>query len=106
MKEVIYLVISRYKVERMTKNLHALGRGEIPVKVVVEVEETAFRTPVIEKKVYVEDWREGIDIVDIDFKETAITPEEAEVIKQRRLETMRGILEHQGYTVTKPEATG
>jgi hypothetical protein len=32
MKEIIYLAVSEYRVERMTKNLPQLSRGEIPVK--------------------------------------------------------------------------
>lgn len=103
MKEVIYLVVSRYKVERMTKNLPTLSRGEIPVKLEFEVNEKAFLEPVISKKVYIEDWRDGIDIADVEFKESIITEEEAAMIRDRRLEKMKGILETQGYQVTKPE---
>jgi hypothetical protein len=103
MKETIYLVVNRNKVERMTKNLPSLSRGEIPVRVNIQVEETAFRTPVIEKEVYVEDWREGVDMGDVEFEGTAITKEEVEIIRARRLEKMQEILQSQGYTVTKEE---
>lgn len=103
MREVIYLVVNRNKVERMTKNLPSLGRGEIPVKVSVTIEDTAFRTPVIEKEVYVEDWREGIDMADVDFNGLAITEEEVKVIRERRLAKMKEILESQGYSVEKEE---
>ena len=102
MKEVIYLVVSPYKVERMTKNLPSLNRGEIPVKLVVEVDQKAFREPVIEKYVTIEDWRQGVDIADVEFKESVITEEEATVIRERRIDKMRAILEEQGYEVTKP----
>jgi hypothetical protein len=103
MKETIYLVVSPYKVERMTKNLPGLSRGEIPVKLTITVDQKAFREPVISKEVYIDDWREGIDIADVEFKESIITQEEADGIKQRRLEKMRSILEAQGFTVTEPE---
>ncbi len=103
MNEIIYLVVDRYNVKRMTKNLPSLNRGEIPIKLELVVEETAFRNPVIEKRVVVEDWRQGVDIADVDFKETTITEEEAELIRERRLEKMRGILEAQGYKITQPE---
>lgn len=103
MREVIFLVADRHGVRRMTKNLPSLNRGEIPIKVKVEVEEQAFRTPVIEKEIYVEDWREGIDMADVEFNLNAITKEEAEIIKQKRFDKMQSLLEAQGYAVTKPE---
>lgn len=105
MKETIFLVVSRRTVERMTKNMPALNRGEIPIKVEVTVEESAFREPVLVKEVYVEDWREGIDIADIDFKQTFLTEEEAEIIRARRLDEMKKILESKGYSVSEPQAT-
>jgi hypothetical protein len=105
MKEIIYLVVSPYKVERMTKNLPGLSRGEIPVKLTLTVDEKAFREPVISKDVHIDDWRDGVDVADVEFRGSVITEEEAELIKQRRLEKMRGILEAQGFTVTEPETT-
>ncbi len=86
MRETIFLVISRHKVERMTKSLPSLKRGEIPVKLVVEVADTAFREPVIERRVEVIDWRDGIEVGDIELKESFITEEEAALIRGRRLE--------------------
>lgn len=103
MKDKIYLIVSSHKVERMTKNLPDLKRGEIPIEVVVEVAQTAFRTPVIIKEIYIEDWREGIDMADVDFEGRAITAEEAQIIREKRLEKMRGILEENGYTIEKAE---
>lgn len=103
MKETIFLIVSQNKVERMVKNLPVLSRGEIPVKVNVSIEPQAFRTPVIEKDVYVEDWREGIDIADVDFKQTSITKDEAELIKKARLEAMTEVLRNNGYEVTKAQ---
>lgn len=100
MKEVIYLRVSRQRVEGMTKSLPSLHRGEIPVKIVVEVEEAAFREPVIERHVHVTDWRDGIDIADVELRESVITEDEAEMIRQRRLAAMRAILENHGYDVT------
>lgn len=102
MNETIYLRISRRKVEAMTKSLPWLNRGEIPVRLNLEIKDEAFREPVIVKDVVINDWREGIDMADVDFKGTMITEEEAEVIRQRRLEKMQQILEEQGYEVTKP----
>lgn len=103
MRESIYLVVSRRKVERMTKSLPSTSRGEIPVKINVEVNEDAFREPVIVKDVIINDWREGIDMADVDFEGTMITEEEAELVRQKRLEKMKEILEGQNYTVTKKE---
>lgn len=103
MREVIYLAVSRQKVERMTKNLPDLKRGEIPVKLVVTVDNGAFREPVIEIPVHVADWREGTDIADVELREAVITEAEAQLIRERRLAAMRAVLEGQGYTVTAPE---
>lgn len=103
MKETIYLVVSKNKVERMTKTLPNLYRGEIPVKLSVEVDETVFREPVLERKVTINDWREGIDIADIEFRESIITEEEAEKIRQMRIDKMQQILTNHGYSVEKIE---
>lgn len=103
MREVIYLAVSRHRVERMTKRLPDLARGEIPVKLVLQVDDAAFGPPVLEQHVRVTDWRDGVDIADVDFREAIITEAEAEVIRARRIEAMRKVLEGQGYTVTAPE---
>ncbi len=42
-------------------------------------------------------------MADVDFEGRAITAEEAQIIREKRLEKMRVILEAQGYTVEKPE---
>lgn len=105
MKEVIYLIATANKVERMTKNLPSLKRGELPIKVTVNIDPKAFRTPTIDKEIFVDDWREGIDMEDVEFRKNIITKEEAEEIKQRRLAKMTEILQAQGYQITKPESS-
>lgn len=102
MKDTIYLVITRHKVDRMTKSLPKLYSGEFPVKLEVEVADSAFREPLITRKVEINDWREGVDLADVEFKESFITPEEADVIKARRLAKMKEILEDHGYAVAAP----
>lgn len=104
MKDTIYLRVSPRRVEGMTKSLPDLRRGEIPVKLVVDVAASAFREPVIERHVEVVDWRDGIDLADIDLRESIITEAEAQVIRDRRLAAMQRILEAQGYTVAEPAA--
>ena len=101
MDETIYLVADQTGIKRMTKNLPSLNRGEIPIKVNITVAKEAFRTPVIEKQIVIDDWREGIDIADVEFRKEIITPEEAETIRQGRLEKMQEILRQNGYTVAK-----
>lgn len=103
MKETIFLIVNNRKIERFTRNLPELRRGEIPVKLTLTVEPKAFRTPTIDKEVYVDDWREGIDMEDVEFNKNVITQQEAEEIKQKRLAKMQEILQNQGYTVTKEE---
>lgn len=102
MREVIYLRVSRRKVEGMTKSLPSLNRGEIPVKLVIEVDGGAFREPVIEKHVTIADWREGIDLGDVELRESIITEEEAQIIRDRRLAAMQQILLDHGYLVEEP----
>lgn len=101
MVEVIYLYADKWGINRMTKNLGQVKRGEIPIKLELEISENAFREPIIEKKVVIEDWRQGVDIADVDFKETFITEEEAATVRQMRLDKMSEILKGQGYVVSK-----
>lgn len=103
MKEVIYLYADSWGINRMTKNLGQVKRGEIPVKLTIDISETAFREPIIEKHVEITDWRQGVDIADVEFKETFITEEEAATVRQMRLDKMSEILEKQGYVVSKGE---
>ena len=103
MKDIIYLICSRDKVESMRKTLPDVRRNEIVVKLKVDVDDKVYGTPTIEKSVYVEDWIKGIDLKDVEFNQNIITEEEAEIIRQKRLEKMKEILRQQGYTVLPPE---
>jgi hypothetical protein len=103
MKEVIYLVVDQRGVQAMRKTLPDVRRGEIPVKLTINVPPEAFSPPTLSQEVTVDDWRQGIELNDVEFKQSIITPDEAEVIRQRRLEKMRAVLEAQGFTVTDPE---
>ncbi len=103
MRETIFLVVTRRGIDRMTKRMPQLAKGEIPVKLSVTVEDSAFREPVLEREVTVSDWREGLDLADVDFTETFITEDEAEIIRARRLAAMQGMLESRGYQVTPPQ---
>lgn len=102
MKEVIYLVVSPHKVERMTKKLPDTGRNEIPVKINLTVESKAFREPVLEQNILIEDWPQGTDLADVEFRGNVITEEEAKVIRARRYEKMVEVLRDQGYEITEP----
>lgn len=103
MKDLIYLVIDNDKVKRMTKSLPSIYRGEVIVKLDVNVSQEAFDPPTLSQQIFVDDWRKGIDLDDVEFRQSIITEEEAETIRQRRLEKMREILEAQGFEITKPE---
>jgi hypothetical protein len=105
-KEVIYLRVSRHRVEGMTKRLPDLQRGDIPVKLTIEVDDAAFREPVIEHRVHVTDWRQGMDLPDLDLRDGIITEQEAGVIRARRLAAMRKVLEEHGYAITEPATDG
>lgn len=103
MKEVIYLTASRSGVgSTVRKNLPTnLGRGEVPIKVTVEIAPDAFAPPVIEQSIYIENPYNGIDLEDVHFNGSTITESEAEVIRQRRLDKAASILKANGYTVEK-----
>lgn len=104
MKQTIFLYATQNGIaNRVTRELGRVERGQIPIKLELEIEETAFREPVIEKYVKIEDWRQGVDIADVDFKETFITEDEAAMIRQARFDKMSEILKRQGYTVSAPE---
>lgn len=83
----------------MTKTEPQLKRGEIPVKVNVTVEDSAFKSPTLVREIRVADPWEGIDLTDVTLKVPVITEEEAEVIKARRIEQMITMLTERGYTV-------
>lgn len=103
MKETIYLVVNKSKVEKMVKTIPDIRRGEIIVKLTVNVADKCFGTATIPQEIFINDWRDGIDMEDVEFKKNLITQEEADMIKNRRLEKMREILVSQGYTVSKEE---
>lgn len=106
MKDIIYLRVAKTGVKGMTKSMPALGRGEIPVKLEVTIDAAAFREPTLVRQVHITDWREGIDLADVELREAVITEEEAQLIRDRRVAQMRAILESQGYTITAPEPDG
>lgn len=103
MKDTIYLICCKDKVEAMRKSMPVASRGQIVVKVVVEVKDKAFGTPTLEQKIVVDEWTKGIDLEDVELRQNIITKEEAEMIRQQRLEKMKQILKEQGYTVEKKE---
>jgi|GEM_PF-1386441 len=102
MKDTIYLIVGREKVEGFRKTMPDLKRNQIPVKLTIEVDEKAFGTPVVEKHVFVNDWTKGIDIEDVRFEKNVITDEEAALIREKRLAKMKQILEEQGYEISEP----
>lgn len=105
MRETIYLAIGRRGVRTMTKRLPQLMRGEIPVKVVLDIDPAAFREPVIEQHITISDWRQGLDYPDIGLEEMFITEEEAEAIRQQRLDLMVSLVRDHGYQVVPVEHT-
>lgn len=103
MREVIYLTASRNGVgSTVRKNLPTnLGRGEVPIKVTVDIAADAFAPPVIEQTIVIENPYRGIDLEDVHFNGSTITESEAELIRQKRLEKAADILKANGYTVEK-----
>lgn len=103
MREVIYLTASRNGISStVRKNLPTnLNRGEVPIKVTVEIAPDAFAPPVIEQSIRIENPYRGIDLEDVHFTGNTITESEAELIRQKRLEKAADILKANGYTVEK-----
>lgn len=99
MKDTIYLTVDRRGVQSMRKSYQGAARGQAVVKVNVTVDENAFKPPMLEQSIVVSDWSDNIDMEDVKFERGIITQEEAEMVKKRRLEKMKEILESQGYTV-------
>lgn len=103
MKQLIYLRVDRRGVQGMTKSMPSLYKDEIVVKLNLEVDDKAFGTPTIEQHVVINDWSSDIDVQDVRFEQNIITQEEADMIRERRLERMKEILESQGYKISKEE---
>lgn len=103
MRQTIYLRVDRRGVQGMTKSMPSLYKDEIIVKVNLEVNDKAFGAPTVEQDVVVNDWSSDIDVQDVEFNQNIITQEEANMIRERRLERMKEILETQGYEITKKE---
>jgi hypothetical protein len=76
-KENVFLVLSRQRVERMTKNMPGLRKGEIAVKLVISAADQAFREPTLVHEITVTDPLGGISAADIDFSQPFITEAEA-----------------------------
>jgi len=103
MKDIIYLTMDAYGVQSMRKSYTGCKKGEIIVKLNVDVAKDAFQPPVIEQFVQIKDWSEGVSVDDVKFERNVITEEEAEHIRAKRLEKMKQILEEQGFKVEAPE---
>ena len=106
MTDTIYLILSPSKVERMVKTEKAatsLYKDEIPVKVTIEVPDENWKRPYLEKRIVVNRWDKGIDVEDVHFENDFVTEQEAQMIREKRLEKMKEILEGQGYKVDREE---
>jgi len=106
MKTDIYLIANKKGIDRMVKSAKAalnLNRGEIPIKLIVEVPDENWKSPFPEKSIRVDRWDNGVDIEDIQFEGDFVTEEEAVLIREKRLEKIKETLEHNGYEVTKKE---
>ena len=106
MKDTIYLIVDRKKVDRMVKTKRSalsLYKDEIPIKLTIEVPDENWKKPFLEKTIIVNRWDKGIDVDDIHFETDFVTEEEAEKIRQHRINKMKEILEQQGYRIEKTD---
>jgi len=103
MKDTIYLTVDKTGVKTMRKGYTGTRRGEVCVKLNIEIPDNAFEPPILEQNVIVCDWRKGIDLEDVEFNQGIITEEEAAIVREKRLEKMRMILESQGFEVSEKQ---
>lgn len=106
MTDIIYLICDQNKVVRMVKTPRSaldLYKGEIPIKVNIEVPDTNWKPPFLEKDIVVDRWDDKIDVNDIKFEGDFVTTEEAQMIRDLRLQRMKEILEEQGFKVERNE---
>lgn len=103
MKDTIYLIVARNGVQGYRKSPVAVSRGEALVKINIEMPTDAFTPPTLEQTVVINSWSNGIDMEDVQFNNNIITEEEASLVRVKRVEKMKTILESQGYTITKEE---
>jgi hypothetical protein len=104
MHDIIFLRCDRSKVLNMTKGVPATSRGEIIIKVAVTVDPKAYGNPVIEQKIEVVDWTEGIaaSMVDVSLNRPFITEEEASLIRDKRIRELAEMLRDTGrYEITE-----
>jgi hypothetical protein len=109
MRDIIFLRCDHAKVLGMTKSVPQTRRGEIAIKVNVTVDNGAYGPPVIEQNIEVVDWADVIGhdsaLVDLALKRPFITAEEAELIKERRLQELAESLRATGrFEVTEVQA--
>jgi len=106
MKDTIYLICTPTGVDRMRKSSSSaqdLRKNEIPVKLNIEIDSENWRPPFIEKKIIVNRWDKGIDVEDVHFEGNYVTEEEAEMIREGRIQKHIEMLESQGYEVRRKE---
>lgn len=107
MKQVVYLIVTPNGVDRMTKRMPDQQRGELPIKLTVNLPHGLFSPPVISQEITVADPRDGLDIErDVELRQLFITPDEADMLRRRRMSRMREILEAAGYEIKGPEDEG
>jgi hypothetical protein len=102
MRDTVFIVVDRAGARKMTKGLPAVKRGEIPIKLRLEVDEAAFSPPVVEQHLHITDWRAGRGAIQFAVREGTITEAEAGTLRADMLLEMRDTLERAGYTVTPP----
>jgi len=104
MKDVIYLVANKNRIDRLMRSVpENLRKGEHAMRVEVTIDDQAFRSPLLTKQIHVEDWREGIDVSDVEFSEPYITEAEAKIIRDRREAQLIETLQAKGYKIEKVE---
>lgn len=102
-QQVVWFVMNESGIERMTKRQPAsLYRSEHAVKITVRWDTRALSPPTLEREVVIEDWRQGLDVSDVDFKQATITETEADIIRAARREAMVAQMRELGYVVIPP----
>jgi hypothetical protein len=107
MRQTIYLIATPGGIDRMTKRQPDHNRGELPIKVTVNLPSSLFAPPTISQEITIADPFRDVEIGrDVELRQLFITQDEADVIKRRRMQEMREVLEAAGYKVEAPEDQG
>lgn len=104
MTEEIFLIATKTGIDRMVKTEKSatnLRKSEIPIRIKITIPDDNWKPPFIEKEIVINRWDKGIELEDVEFEGQYVTEEEAQWLREKRIERAKEMLEGQGYSVEK-----